>query len=448
MPLPLANQINLQVQNGRADEIGRLGKSGDVKSTEHAKGNLTQKVTGVFKQHALVAKTEFTRGSFADAVMTELRGRHISQQHLNSGVLAGISSKLSIGSDGYFGFPSGEKLLLTLGQANYLLQNTSNPPPQGQSLAQNLLKDETYQALIAQELDSKWGTELAKAILDPKSAYYNTSPEMGGVSRFRNIRPPLETGIELSNKMPINANRIVIGGRVLGIATQAPTANTLNEFWQMISEQKVQLIVDLTSDKDRAEKGIPDYRPTNNTYQHPDVQLSVTSNEPLYDNLVTVEPLYENIHTEETSEGAAAIYENINTGPSINKEAYKLADVDGERPLIALHYKKWPDHGVISVKELHTLVQQINQRLDELGHDCQPVIHCNAGVGRSGTILSALSLQKDFAEKKLTESNCDDRVLQTIVEGKQARGGQFVQTAEQAKLVAEFAHSLFDQKAL
>jgi hypothetical protein len=100
MPLPLANQINLQVQNGRADEIGRLGKSGDVKSTEHAKGNLTQKVTGVFKQHALVAKTEFTRGSFADAVMTELRGRHISQQHLNSGVLAGISSKLSIGSDG------------------------------------------------------------------------------------------------------------------------------------------------------------------------------------------------------------------------------------------------------------------------------------------------------------------------------------------------------------
>ena len=77
MPLPLANQISLQVQNGRADEIGRLGKSGDVKSTEHAKGTIGEKVASVFGTLKLEAKTVLTRDAFADAVMAQLQGKHI-----------------------------------------------------------------------------------------------------------------------------------------------------------------------------------------------------------------------------------------------------------------------------------------------------------------------------------------------------------------------------------
>ena len=189
----------------------------------------------------------------------------------------------------------------------------------------------------------------------------------------------------------------------------------------MVSEQKTQLIVNLTNAKDKTNRAIPDYLPTD-IYQHPDRQFSVESDEPLH--------------------------VSFNDTPSIVKETYKVVDANGERPLVSLHFTEWPDHEVISVKELQDLVKQVQGSLDEFGANSSPIVHCTAGVGRSGTLLSALSLQKDFNEQKLTKSNCDNIVLKTIAGGKQTRGGQFVQSAAQARLVAEFAHSLFDQKAL
>jgi protein tyrosine phosphatase len=409
------------VQNGRADEIGRLGKSGDVKSTEHAKGTIGEKVASVFGTLKLEAKTVLTRDAFADAVMAQLQGKHIQQQHLQSSVLAGISSKLSFDSNGCFNLPSGAKINLTLGQANYLLQNTSNPPPQPQSLAQKFDTDANYNRLLSRELVKSFGLDLTQAIFTNSSTYYNTSDQMESAARFAGIKPPLHTAVILSNNKPIHANHVVVGNRVLGIATQAPTANTLHEFWQMVSEQKTQLIVNLTNAKDKTNRAIPDYLPTD-IYQHPDRQFSVESDEPLH--------------------------VSFNDTPSIVKETYKVVDANGERPLVSLHFTEWPDHEVISVKELQDLVKQVQGSLDEFGANSSPIVHCTAGVGRSGTLLSALSLQKDFNEQKLTKSNCDNIVLKTIAGGKQTRGGQFVQSAAQARLVAEFAHSLFDQKAL
>ena len=421
MQLPLADQINLQVQSGRAEEIGRLGKSGDVKSTEHAKGTVGEKVASVFGTHKLEAKTISTRDAFADAVMAQLQGKHIQQQHLQSSVLDGISSKLSFDSNGCFNLPSGAKINLTLGQADYLLRAATPLQPQPQSLAQKFDTDANYNRLLSQELVTTFGPDFTQAIFDSNSNFYDTSPQMVSAARFTEIKPPLHSAVILSNNKPIHANRIVIDGRGLGIATQAPTANTLNEFWQMVSEQKTQLIVDLTNAKDRTDRAIPDYLPTD-IYQHPDKQFSVESDEPLHD--------------------------SFDDTPSIVKETYKVVDANGERPLVSLHFAEWPDHGVISVEELQDLVKQVQGSLDKFGANSSPIVHCNAGVGRSGTLLSALSLHKDFNEQKLTKSNCDDRVLQTIVGGKLARGAQFVQTAAQARLVAEFAHSLFNQRAL
>jgi protein tyrosine phosphatase len=421
MPLPLANQIHLQVQNGRADEIGRLGKSGDVKSTEHAKGTVGEKVASVFGTHKLEAKTISTRDAFADAVMAQLQGKHIQQQHLQSSVLDGISSKLSFDSNGCFNLPSGAKINLTLGQADYLLRAATPLQPQPQSLAQKFDTDANYNRLLSQELVTTFGPDFTQAIFDSNSNFYDTSPQMVSAARFTEIKPPLHSAVILSNNKPIHANRIVIDGRGLGIATQAPTANTLNEFWQMVSEQKTQLIVDLTNAKDRTDRAIPDYLPTD-IYRHPDRQFGVEGDEPLHD--------------------------SFDDTPSIVKETYKVVDANGERPLVSLHFTEWPDHGVISVEELQDLVKQVQGSLDKFGANSSPIVHCNAGVGRSGTLLSALSLHKDFNEQKLTKSNCNDRVLQTIVEGKLARGAQFVQTAAQARLVAEFAHSLFNQRAL
>jgi len=72
----------------------------------------------------------------------------------------------------------------------------------------------------------------------------------------------------------------------------------------------------------------------------------------------------------------------------------KLVRGDEQREVFQLHYQGWPDFGVpsssLAIRELVHLVDWFRKRgacSDQTSIDGPPVVHCSAGIGRSGSFL-------------------------------------------------------------
>ncbi|SIO28278.1 protein-tyrosine phosphatase family protein [Halodesulfovibrio marinisediminis] len=250
-----------------------------------------------------------------------------------------------------------------------------------------------------------------------RSRFYDTSSAMTAECRYKDIKPPVETLVQTSKL--INANHITLNGKEYGIATQAPmqetrrrdgsliTKDTQNEFWSMVDEKNVTTILDLTRDSDVQQRKIPQYRP----------------DEPKNFSQVSVSP-----------------QSKFATQDGVHVDDFLVEGRNGDTQLRAIHYKGWPDHGAVTPKELHKIVGLVKDA--QKGVDGTLAVHCTAGVGRTGTVYSALALNDMFASGELTPENANDKVLDVIADGRQSRGAAFVQTQEQAKLLLDYAHML------
>ena len=66
------------------------------------------------------------------------------------------------------------------------------------------------------------------------------------------------------------------------------------------------------------------------------------------------------------------------------------------------HFIGWPDHGApdISNGEVFEIFCEINKKVDELNKGKDPIIvHCSAGVGRTGTFVSMYLLEKEIMKQ-------------------------------------------------
>lgn len=82
-----------------------------------------------------------------------------------------------------------------------------------------------------------------------------------------------------------------------------------------------------------------------------------------------------------------------------------------KREIKQLHFRNWPDHGVPEIESSEGTFNEISNKLEnhfEIYKSKSPVVvHCSAGVGRTGTIISlycfhfglkkSLERKKDFA---------------------------------------------------
>jgi protein tyrosine phosphatase len=104
-----------------------------------------------------------------------------------------------------------------------------------------------------------------------------------------------------------------------------------------------------------------------------------------------------------------------------------LTDVepDFQFDIARLHYEGWNDFEGISEDDLDKLIAVImNYQKDS----SQPVIvHCRAGVGRSGTLIVACALMHLMKQKKVDSSNLMEHLYRLILEGRKQRGPNFVQ---------------------
>ncbi|XP_047431012.1 receptor-type tyrosine-protein phosphatase beta [Mugil cephalus] len=192
-------------------------------------------------------------------------------------------------------------------------------------------------------------------------------PENRGKNRYNNILPYDSTRVKLSYLEDDPCSDYINASYVPGnnfrreyIATQGPLPGTKDDFWRMVWEHGVHNVVMVTQ---CVEKG----RVKCDQYWPPD-------REPLYYGDLVLQMMSESVLPEWTIREFRITSESSRSYP---------------RVLRHFHYTVWPDHGVPeSSQSLIQFVRTVRDYVDRSPSTGATVVHCSAGVGRTGTFIA------------------------------------------------------------
>ena len=196
-----------------------------------------------------------------------------------------------------------------------------------------------------------------------ESGYFN-------LDRYSDIKPYKHNKISINNgKRYINASPINIGKKEkYFISTQGPKPETIEDFWTMVYENNSNVIVMLCNVTEGGRIKCENY------WEKPQMKK------------FSVE-----IQNEEKSK--------MHT---IRTLKLKIKEKNEERIINQIHFTAWPDHGIPDISDGKVFQDfcEINQKVDELNNKNNPIIvHCSAGVGRTGTFVSMYLLEKEINEQ-------------------------------------------------
>ncbi|XP_034028599.1 receptor-type tyrosine-protein phosphatase V-like isoform X2 [Thalassophryne amazonica] len=164
----------------------------------------------------------------------------------------------------------------------------------------------------------------------------------------------------------INANFVPGGGSERDfICTQGPLHNTMADFWRMVWEQNVSIIVMVTALKHKDTVLCDKYWPLERgTVFHGLIQVTTLTRKQGPDYFVT----------------------------TIN---LRQRHCPSERIITHYHYRSWPDQSIPkNPSPLCTFTEHVRQHLKAIPRLGPAVVHCSAGVGRSGTFVTLLWLMQ------------------------------------------------------
>uniref|UniRef100_A0A915PPH0 protein-tyrosine-phosphatase n=1 Tax=Setaria digitata TaxID=48799 RepID=A0A915PPH0_9BILA len=181
-------------------------------------------------------------------------------------------------------------------------------------------------------------------------------------NRFTNILPYDHSRVKLMPTDDDDGSDYGFNSRREFIAAQGPLPSTRDHFWRAVWEQHCPAIVALTKCVEKGRDKCHQYWPDNN-------QLSV-----LYADIeVTLmnETVYEEFTVRELR------LTNMNESGAL------------PRTVKHLHYMAWPDFGVPEFAAgLVHFVRLFRTRLPPSSDNKPTIVHCSAGVGRSGTFIA------------------------------------------------------------
>nr|XP_026696396.1 uncharacterized protein LOC100178651 isoform X2 [Ciona intestinalis] len=234
----------------------------------------------------------------------------------------------------------------------------------------------------------------------PISATVAKLPENKDKNRYVNVYPSDNARVVLQGDQDyINASYIDSYGMPKKfIAAQGPTRDTVVDFWNMIWEQNCQIIVMLTNLFEDALKKCEKY--------WPEIGFVDRFGEILVET------------TEDISYGSYTIRTfRVFVANSNDENCCKTVK--------HLHFNSWPDHGVpvstTAFLKFYDIVMETYQRDFVL---TPIVVHCSAGVGRSGTFIALDSL---LEEQRATQAV---NVFETVLAMRRKRT-LMVQTSSQ-----------------
>jgi protein tyrosine phosphatase len=237
-------------------------------------------------------------------------------------------------------------------------------------------------------------------------------------NRYTNILPNESTRIRLNDYHTdyINANWIdrslFENTDIDFIATQAPTRETIADFWFMVYQQKSELIVMVTKEWESGREKSSRYWPEKD-------------NTLVFKNNVTGQIL-----------SVTGVKEDwlSDSKESIMHRQFKLQVDNSDDVFVVdqLAYNGWPDHGVPVQSSFRQLIHELNT-MKKHG----PVtVHCSAGIGRTGTLIAYSVIEQQMNRHGIhSEQNpFKFQIYNTVKQLKLSRAGM-VQTASQYKFL-------------
>lgn len=182
-----------------------------------------------------------------------------------------------------------------------------------------------------------------------------------GKNRFTNILPYDHSRVKLlpvddeEGSDYINANYIMgFNSKREYVVSQGPLPSTRDDFWRMLWEQNCRNIVMLTKCSEKGREKCDHYWPNNaDAVFYGDIQVAIL-NETVFPDWTITE--------------------------------FKVCLGDQTRQVRHFHFTAWPDFGV--PKKPQSLVRFVRTVRTKLFKDGGPIlVHCSAGVGRSGTFV-------------------------------------------------------------
>lgn len=130
--------------------------------------------------------------------------------------------------------------------------------------------------------------------------------------------------------------------------------------------------------------------------------------------------------------------------PDIFHILYDVTDLEQDPPqtkqISRTHYFGWKDHTDTSLDRLSLLVDLIEANPFE-----QQILHCRAGVGRTGTLITACNLKKRITDRRITRENLNSSIVTLTAHLRLMRGPLFVQKQEQLYQLVEYGLQVFEE---
>ena len=192
------------------------------------------------------------------------------------------------------------------------------------------------------------------------------------LDRYSDIKPYKNNTIKISTPIGyINASPINIGEKQnLFISTQGPKKETIEDFWTMVYDLNSKVIVMLCNEYEGGRKKCEKY-------------------------------------WEEKMNKFKIIIQKMHNFYMYCIREIKLINLlnKDERIVYQIHFTAWPDHGIpeYSDGKVFQVFSEINRYVDQLNTGQKPIIvHCSAGVGRTGTFVSMYLLEKEI-DKQISD---------------------------------------------
>nr|XP_022309502.1 receptor-type tyrosine-protein phosphatase zeta-like [Crassostrea virginica] len=190
-------------------------------------------------------------------------------------------------------------------------------------------------------------------------------------NRFRNTLPYDHSRVVLTDpggEDYINANYISnVQGDIKYIACQGPKPTTVKDFWRMIWQEKIHTVVMLTRTIEGDKRKCEQYWPS--------LGRTIISGKV---DITTVD---------ETNYAFFTIRKL-----KVTNSQESIAEI---RHLHHFHFNGWPDHGVPPTSQLLSFYFQVREQLNVEGRTSPIVVHCSAGVGRTGTFIAIDALAQN-----------------------------------------------------
>jgi len=309
----------------------------------------------------------------------------------------------------------------------------------------NVLNEDKHKD-IPNPLELKVGNEW-KALeeVSPPPASHFTSALAGenvDKNRYPRVLAPDLTRVKLQpmkgNSDYINANYIDgihLNSKRAYIATQAPKPETVKDFWRMVWEQDVRILVMLTNLEEQGKSKAHLYWPTHGSKTYGNVTVSIVSVDNDEDHDWCLRKFNIRFGGNRLKQGTTMVRVGDIEKPVLNHHS----DPTECRTLYQYHYTAWPDMGVPHMPPLLDMMSSVNvawlkvceDNMLKPIHDASPspiVVHCSAGIGRTGAYMLIHTCVSRLLEDNTPPSNLD---LQPILSQMREQRPGLVQQKEQ-----------------